>query len=144
MSKGSNNSRRAPVESKNGKHPEPARVFQIDGANIESVIVTGEKWVSPAEHQIALDEIERLKNIGALVCEPNEIKPHLRCPACWGRDKGKAGRRKWQRQVNGPLVKRCYACDECGAEWVVEVRSDECNDGVLFVSTRVTEVRQSV
>ena len=70
----------------------------------------------------------------------NDVKPHLRCPCCWNGYRGKARRRKWQRQVSGPLVQRCYVCDQCGAEWVVDVRVDEI-DGVSWVETKTAKVR---
>lgn len=70
----------------------------------------------------------------------DDVKPHLRCPCCWNGLGGKAERRKWQRQVHGSLVERCYACDQCGAEWTVEVRV-EVVDGIEWVETKVSKVR---
>ena len=70
----------------------------------------------------------------------DSIKPHLRCPCCWNGYGGKAARRKWQRQVSGPLVQRCYLCDQCGAEWVVDVRV-ELIDGIDWVETKVSKIR---
>lgn len=69
-------------------------------------------------------------------------KKHLRCPVCFTGYGGRASVRKWQRQVNSHIVNRCYLCGECGCEWVVEVRSDEDDDGVLVRKTKVVEVRQ--
>lgn len=69
-----------------------------------------------------------------------EVKPHLRCPICWNGNKGRAKRRKWSRQVSGTLTKRCYVCNECGREWVVDVRS-EIVDDVEIVTTGVSQVR---
>lgn len=70
-----------------------------------------------------------------------EVKQHLRCPCCWDGLGGRASRRKWSQQVNGPLQKRCYACNQCGTEWVVEVRS-EVEDDIEYIQIRVTEVRE--
>jgi hypothetical protein len=72
--------------------------------------------------------------------DESNVKPHLRCPCCWNGRKGKAFKRKWQRQVNGPLVQRCYVCDQCGTEWVVDVRVEEI-DGVAWVETKTAKVR---
>lgn len=68
------------------------------------------------------------------------VKPHMRCPLCWTGLGGRAARRKWQQAVNTSVDKRCYVCDQCGTEWVVEVRR-EVDDGVLFTRTKVIEVR---
>lgn len=70
------------------------------------------------------------------------VKHIHRCPKCWGSAGGKIGKRKWQRQVNGPVVERCYACDQsdCSCEWIVECRSDE-EDGVQYVTEKIIEVR---
>jgi hypothetical protein len=70
------------------------------------------------------------------------VKHTHRCPKCWGTARGKIGKRKWQRQVNGPIVERCYACDQsdCDCEWVVECRTDE-EDGVQYVVEKIIEVR---
>lgn len=71
--------------------------------------------------------------------KPN-VKKHLQCPACWNGLGGKAERRKWSRQVHGTLQQRCYVCDECGAEWVVDVRSDVVDD-IEHVSTKISRIR---
>lgn len=68
------------------------------------------------------------------------VKPHMRCPLCWTGLGGRAARRKWQQAVNTSVDKRCYVCDQCGSEWVVEVRR-EIDDGVLFTRIKVIEVR---
>lgn len=70
----------------------------------------------------------------------DDVKPHLRCPCCWNGLGGKAERRKWQRQVSGPLVQRCYVCDKCGAEWIVDVRV-EVVDGIEWVETKTAKVK---
>jgi len=69
-----------------------------------------------------------------------EVKQHLRCPTCWGNYGGRAARRKWWRQVSGPLQKRCYVCDTCGTEWVINVRNDFV-DGTKMTKTEIAEVR---
>ena len=71
---------------------------------------------------------------------PREVKKHLRCPSCWNGYGGKAGRRKWVQKVSGTLQKRCYSCDECGVEWIVEVRN-EIVDDIQRTTTAITEVR---
>lgn len=70
----------------------------------------------------------------------DDVKPHLRCPCCWNGLGGKAERRKWQRQVSGTLVKRCYVCDQCGTEWDVDVRY-EVVDGIEWVETKTVKVK---
>ncbi len=70
-----------------------------------------------------------------------EVKKHLQCPLCYHGLGGTAQRRKWQVQVSGSLVKRCYVCGECGTEWVVEVRCEDV-DGIEYKRTKVVEVRQ--
>ena len=67
-----------------------------------------------------------------------EVKKAQQCPACYS-GLGGIGNRKWQRQVNGPLVKRCYQCDQCGAQWVVDVRTDT-EDGIEVVRTSVAKI----
>jgi len=67
-------------------------------------------------------------------------KRHLRCPSCWTGYGGRAERMKWSRQVSGILQKRCYVCDQCGTEWVVEVRCDTIDD-IEHKTTKVVEVR---
>lgn len=92
-----------------------------------------------------LVENEQLK-AAAAVCQcqckadDSDVKPHLRCPSCWGTLRGR-GVRKWQRQVSGSLVKRAYDCDKCPADWTVEVRVDE-DDGIQKTTTVISEVRQ--
>lgn len=74
------------------------------------------------------------------VADKHETKPtraYLRCPKCEG---GRAARRKWQRAVNGVLTHRCYVCNLCPCEWVVEDRS-EVEDGVTYSTVKVVEVR---
>lgn len=89
--------------------------------------------------------------VRGFLCAPREVKVEKpattvkklrRCPACWGEHGGKAGKRKWQRQVNGPIVRRCYACDRCPCEWVLEERTDE-EDDVEYVVTKLVEVRNN-
>lgn len=75
------------------------------------------------------------------VDDSQSVKKHLRCPLCWDNYRGRAARRKWHRQVSGPLQKRCYTCDKCGTEWVVDVRYDESDEGVMIKTANVTEVR---
>lgn len=79
--------------------------------------------------------------------EPREkavrvVKPTHRCPKCWGTAHGKIGKRRWQRQVNGPAVERCYRCDQpdCDCEWIVECRAED-SDGVQFITEKIIEVR---
>lgn len=99
--------------------------------------------VSLDEHQRALAKIEQQQLELARLNVPAEtstVKKHLRCPLCWDRYQGKAARRKWQRQVSGSLQQRCYCCDQCGTEWVVEVRSEE-TDGILHTTTKVAVIK---
>lgn len=86
----------------------------------------------------ALDQVDAQAKAPAQ--RRDDVKPHLRCPCCWNGYGGKAQRRKWQRQVNGPLAQRCYVCDQCGAEWVVDVRVEE-KDGIEWVETKTSKVR---
>lgn len=69
-----------------------------------------------------------------------EVKKHLQCPLCFHGLGGTAARRKWQVQVSGSLVKRCYVCGECGTEWTVEVRNEVIDD-VQYTQTKVSEIR---
>lgn len=73
---------------------------------------------------------------------PRDVAKHLRCPSCYSGLGGVAARRKWWRQISGPLHQRCYACGECGTEWVVEVRSEVVDD-IEHKTTKVTEVRKA-
>ena len=139
---------------------EPGLLVQLEGATVDEIIIAGEQWVPPAEHQRALStideqatELDQLKkekpSNGRPRKDAREVKKHLRCPTCWGNQDGpkksglggKAGKRKWVRQVSGPLQKRCYVCDECGTEWVVEVTA-EVEDDIEYKRTRVTQVRK--
>lgn len=86
---------------------------------------------------------EQVADLKRTFAPKREVKKHLRCPICFDGRGGTAARKKWQRQVNGVLLKRCYACGECGVEWVVEVRATEEEDFVTE-STKVVEVRQHV
>ena len=132
---------------------EPGLLMQLEGIEVDKMVIAGEQWVAPAEHERALQtiqlqatEIDQIKkdtsNNGKVSGDStNFVKPHLRCPSCWGNLGGRAARRKWVRQVSGPLQKRCYVCCECGTEWVIEIVSHE-EDGVLHRKTRVSEVRE--
>lgn len=71
--------------------------------------------------------------------DASKVAKHRRCPLCFERHGG-VGQRRWQNQVSGRKVKRCYRCDECGTEWVVEVNVEEVDD-VVMRSTRVSEIR---
>ena len=80
---------------------------------------------------------------GRPAAPPNRtVKRHLRCPICYDNYGGVAARRKWQRQVSGPLQKRCYVCGECGTEWVADVRL-EIVDDIEIRTTQIVEVRPS-
>lgn len=70
------------------------------------------------------------------------VKPTHRCPRCWPTSGGKIGKRRWQRQVNGPAVQRCYRCDQpdCPCEWIVDCRAED-GDGVEFITEKIIEVR---
>ena len=68
------------------------------------------------EHERALATIAQLREQIAKMVKPQNgqgVKPHLRCPVCWGNYGGR-GRRKWERQVSGSLQQRAYACNQCG------------------------------
>ncbi len=107
---------------------EPGQItIAVDGVPVE---------VSPALIAVVADEIR------GITADPakRRVKRHLRCPTCYGNYGGVAVRRKWQRQVSGPLQKRCYVCGECGTEWVADVRS-EIVDDIEIKTTRVVEVR---
>lgn len=127
---------------------EPVKV-QIDheDATLASVILMADEGIeSGTTFEDHLDEVKADGEQGDQA-EPkpqrrDDVKPHLRCPCCWNNYGGKAKKRKWQRQVSGPLVKRCYVCDQCDAEWVVDVRVEE-QDGVEWVETKVSQVRQT-
>lgn len=83
-------------------------------------------------------EVDRLKNNAAP--GPKGPKHHLRCPACYEGEGGRAGRENWRRQVSGPLQKRSYSCNNCGCEWLVEVRCEVVDD-IQYTETRIAEVR---
>ena len=70
-----------------------------------------------------------------------EVKKHLRCPACWDNYGGKARRLKWRRQVNGVIHDRCYVCDQCGAEWVTRFKEEVDDDNVVWKESTLKEVR---
>jgi hypothetical protein len=72
----------------------------------------------------------------------DRVKPHLRCPVCWKNPamRGKASRRKWWRQISGSKHERCYTCDQCGCEYVVEVEA-QVEDNIEFTATKVTRVK---
>jgi hypothetical protein len=141
---------------------EPSFLIHLEGADVGNVLIDGEAPVLAEDYRRALAtieqqaaELERLKSLpptgthgDACSCNQqspvdaaNTVKPHLRCPACYKGLGGKAKRRKWQRQVSGVLVQRCYSCDTCGAEWTVEVRSDVNDDGVPSTTVKVVDVR---
>ncbi len=107
---------------------EPGQItIVVDGLPVE---------VSPALIAAVADEIRGMS------ADPvkRRVKRHLRCPICYGNYGGVAARRKWQRQVSGPLQKRCYVCGDCGTEWVADVRSEVVDD-IEIKTTRVVEVR---
>jgi len=92
-----------------------------------------------AKPRVAPSASQPQSDLAAKPSNPN-VKRHLRCPCCWNGLGGKALKRKWQRQVSGPLVQRCYVCDQCGAEWVVDVRVEE-SDGIEWVEIKTSQVR---
>ena len=77
-----------PVEKK-PVDKEPGLLVQLEGATIDEIIIAGEQWVPPAEHEAALDvigkqaeEIDQLKKAKPSNGKPREdtsgVKPHLR------------------------------------------------------------------
>lgn len=115
----------------------PPRRIEIDGANVESVIIAGEAWVAPSDYLLLLAkleeqqaEIDRLRG-----ASDQRVKQHLRCPQCWGAEGGVAQRRKWRRQINGPVHERCYVCGNCGWNWVVRFET-EVQDGIECTTSR--------
>jgi hypothetical protein len=136
--------------------------FEADGIDpgFVAVMFGGRTYVTTEQYLDLLTtnrtQSARLENLEAKVVELSEppvppepepsplreLKPHLRCPTCYTGYGGKAARRKWKRQVSGTLQKRCYVCDQCGMEWIAEVRIEEDDDGITHVSTKVTEVRE--
>jgi len=72
--------------------------------------------------------------------ERRVVKKAQQCPVCYD-NLGGVGTRRWQRQVNGPLVKRCYSCNQCGIQWTVDIRTDE-DDGVEVVTTTVVRIEK--
>lgn len=57
---------------------------------------------------------------GQLVPDPGSTSQHLRCPICYG-SKGGVGKEKWHAR-KGNLMRRCYACNQCGFDWTVDVK----------------------
>lgn len=125
-------------------HSEPVKV-EVGGAQVSAasrIAMAGD-----AIETMAADALEQ-KGEPMQTAEPpaeprqrrDDVKPHLRCPCCWNGYGGKAARRKWQRQVSGPLVQRCYVCDQCGTEWTVDVRVEEV-DGIEWVETKISKVK---
>ena len=51
-----------------------------------------------------------------------KVPKHRQCPSCFG-GKGGVGLEKWWKRVSGTLVKRCYACNQCGYQWTATVRT---------------------
>jgi hypothetical protein len=95
-----------------------------------------------AEYQAALEKIkEQAAELDKLRDPPGTVKPHLRCPLCFNGEGGRAARRKWQRQISGPLTRRCYM-GTCGHEWTVEVRVEENDEGVVVTETKVGAARR--
>lgn len=119
---------KAPFVSKKNRHHTPNEEL----AELRSKVAEQEQEL----HHLR-SEVERLTP------EPKEreVKKHLRCPLCWEGRGGRAKREKWRRQVSGPLQKRCYACNECGCEWVVEVRCEVVDD-IQYTETQLSEVRK--
>lgn len=122
-------------------------LIEHDGVSVEqlSVVVNGEQWIPLHVHQQAIEEL-KLQQPPSVEDSSTDDKPgprkHLRCPVCFDNLGGVAARRKWQHQVSTRQVKRCYVCNQCGAEWVVKVNNDESDDGVLYQTTQVAEVRE--
>lgn len=125
-------------QQQDNQEPSPNGVLAFALKAVDAVC----KAALPTEVAEAIAKAFR-KAADEIVPRVGEIKKHLRCPSCWDGLGGSAGRRKWSRQISGPLQQRCYVCNQCGTEWVVEVRSEE-NDGVLFTQTRVAEVREQI
>ena len=108
------------------------------------------KWISPEEHQKALDkietqqgEIDKLESADGKSINASKVKQHLRCPLCWNNLGGRAERIKWKRQINGPKQHRCYSCNQCGTEWVVEVTC-EIVDDIEYKKTRIAKIREPI
>jgi hypothetical protein len=80
-----------------------------------------------------------------LTPEEKAVKKHRRCPQCWNNPdyRGKAHRIKWRRQINGPLHHRCYLCDACGTEWIVEFREEVDDSDITIVTNKVIKIRPS-
>ena len=72
--------------------------------------------------------------------EPKRVVPKARrCPVCHD-NLGGIGKRRWQVQVNGPMKRRGYACDQCGATWTAEVETEVDEHGTEWVKTQITKV----
>lgn len=133
----------------------PASETAEPGADAETVEAGSPPSVAPEEcsHDVILVDREA----GSTTCQQcrsdlagqfswsmsdeARVPKHRRCPTCWSGYGGKAHRRKWHRRVSGTLEKRCYICDQCGCEWIVEVRSDVSDKGLVTETTRIAEVR---
>jgi len=87
---------------------------------------------------IAVTEADVVKPAESTNGAKRVVKKAQQCPACYN-GYGGIGKRRWQTQVNGPLVRRSYSCDRCSATWTVEVRTDTV-DGVEFKETNITSV----
>lgn len=103
---------------------------------------------SPSLEPISVDQAEATETCSCPTCgavhqKPaiKEIPKHLRCPICFENPemRGRALRRKWYRQINGPVHQRCYL-GTCGHEWVVEVRA-EFEDDIEYKTAKVVEAR---
>jgi len=107
--------------------------------SLDGTLVVIDDTVFSAERilQIA-EQLKPRETNGKAAKEPAN---HLKCPACWQGYGGTAARRKWQRQINGPKVERCYVCGECGHEWRVEVEVHVV-DGIEHKTTKMVEVRK--
>lgn len=139
----------SPPEASVEAPEKPAAGSEIPNLPVEVELEGSHSYAVPFEvHFAAIERVKQLEEeLEALrhgdgeaeASDNDKIAKHRRCPICWERQKG-AGQRRWQNQVSGRLVKRCYRCDECGTEWVVEVTVDEVDD-VVMKSTRVGEIR---
>ena len=69
------------------------------------------------------------------IVQPN-IPSHRQCPCCFG-GRGGVGKEKWWRRVSGTLVRRCYACDQCGFQWTADVRTHSVVEKIEFQQIHV-------